>query len=207
MTRLRRLRHLRHPLLAVSLACLLAGGASGCAIPTQGTPSTIARSKVPFNLMDPHSSTTTTTQPNASSFVPVKVFFLDTSDHLVPASRLVRPPAPLIDVIKALLEGPTVSDTANGISTAIPSNVRVLDVSQPTANVVTVNLSSTFGEITGINTELAVGQIVSTVANEVGPLTGVLFQIEGQHLSVPIANGSVVAGPVYQLQFLSGPVP
>ena len=53
--------------------------------------------------------------------------------------------------------------------------------------------------------ELAVGQIVWTVTNEVGPTTGVVFEIEGQRISVPIANGSLVAGPVYLLQFLSVP--
>lgn len=196
----------RRPVLA-GLMLALAVAAGGCAIPTQGQPSTIARSKVPFNLMDPHPPTTTTTTINPSTFVPVKVYFLDTSDHLVPASRLIPPPAPLVDIIKALLQGPTVQDTAGGISTAIPSNVTVLGVSQQPGNMVTVNLNSAFGEITGINTELAVGQIVATVANEVGLGTGVVFEIEGQRISVPIANGSLVAGPVYLLQFLSTPTP
>ena len=53
--------------------------AAGCAIPTQGAPSTIAPSKVPFGLLDPHPPTTTTTQPKPSSFVPVKVFFLNST--------------------------------------------------------------------------------------------------------------------------------
>ncbi len=34
-----------------------------------------------------------------------------------------------------------------------------------------------------------------------GLTTGVVFEIEGQRISVPIANGSLVAGPVYLLQF------
>lgn len=196
----------RRPVLA-GLTLALAAALAGCAIPTQDAPSTISRSKVPFNLMDPHPPTTTTTTINPSTFVPIKVYFLDTSDHLVPAPRLIPPPAPLVDIIKALLQGPTVQDTTSGISTAIPSNVTVLGVSQQPGNVVTVNLNSAFGEITGINTELAVGQIVATVANEVGLGTGVVFEIEGQRISVPTANGSLVAGPVYLLQFLSTPAP
>jgi len=194
----------RSLLVAVLLA--LAVATAGCAIPTQGTPNTISKSKVPFNLMDPHPPTTTTTQPNLATYVPIKVYFLDPSDQLVAASRVAAPPAPLIAIIRALLSGPTASETTNDISTAIPSNVRVLSVSQQPGNIVVVNLNAAFGEITGINTQLAVGQIVATVANEVGPTTtGVVFEIEGQRISVPIANGSVVAGPVYLVQFLTPP--
>ena len=70
----------------------------------------------------------------------------------------------------------------------------MLGVSTQPGNIVTVNLNSAFGEITGPNTELAVGQIVWTVANEVGLTTGVVFEIDGLRTSVPIANGSLVAG-------------
>ncbi len=193
---------MKRPLLAAALLAL-AVAAAGCAIPSQGAPSTIANSKVPFNLMDPHPPSTTTTQP--VSYVPVKVFFLDGGDQLVPAQRFVPPPAPLIAIIRSLLQGVTSGETAASISTAIPSNVSVLGVSMDPGNVVTVNLSSAFGEISGTNTELAVGQIVSTVTNEVGPETGVVFEIEGQRIEVPIANGSLVAGPVYILEFLGAP--
>ncbi len=178
--------------------------AAGCAIPTQGSPSVIASSKVPSHLLDPHPPTTTTTQPNPATFVPVKVYFVNTSDQFVPATRVVAPPAPLIAVVRALLGGVTKGETAENISTAIPSDVTVLGVStQPGTNVVTVNLNNAFSEITGPDSELAVGQIVWTVANEVGPTTGVVFEIHGQRAQVPIANGSLVAGPVYLLQFFS----
>ena len=52
--------------------------AAGCAIPTQGSPSAIPSSRVPFHLLDPHPPTTTTTQPKPSSYVGVKVYFLNT---------------------------------------------------------------------------------------------------------------------------------
>jgi spore germination protein GerM len=192
----------RRHLLAAALM-VLGVVAAGCAIPTQGSPSVIASSKVPSHLLDPHPPTTTTTQPNA--FVPVKVYFVNTSDHFVPATRVVAPPAPLIAVVRALLGGVTKGETAANISTAIPSDVTVLGVSTQPGNLVTVNLNNVFTEITGPDSELAVGQIVWTVTNEVGPTTGVIFEIEGQRTSVPIANGSLVAGPVYLLQFLSVP--
>jgi spore germination protein GerM len=176
--------------------------AAGCAIPTQEAPSSIPPSKVPFSLLNPHLPTTTTTQPKPSSLVPVKVFFLNSSSQLQPEPRVVASPAPLVSIISSMLAGPTTAETASGVFTAIPSDVSVLSTTSQ-GGVITVNMNSAFGEITGTSTELAVAQIVATVAAENGLGTGVIFEIDGQRTSVPIANGSQVAGPVYLIEFLS----
>jgi spore germination protein GerM len=193
--------------LGVTALVPLALLATGCAIPTQGSPSAIASSRVPFHLLDPHPPTTTTTQPKPSSYVGVKVYFLNANanDALTPVDRLVSAPAPLESILGALLVGPTSGDSAAGLTTAIPSDVTVISAGTTSSNVVTVNFNAAFGQITGTATEQAVAQVVSTVVNEVGLGTGVIFQIEGQRTSVPIANGSQVAGPVYLLQFLGPP--
>lgn len=175
--------------------------AAGCAIPTQSAPSTMAPSKVPFNLLDPHLPTTTTTLPKPTSLVPVKVFYLNSSNQLTSAPRVVAAPAPLTAIITSMLAGPTKSETAQGISTAIPSNVTVLSATTQ-AGIVTVNMSATFGDIIGNSIELAVAQIVATIATENGLNTGVVFEIDGQRTSVPIANGSQVTAPVYLIEFL-----
>jgi spore germination protein GerM len=132
--------------------------------------------------------------------VAVKVFYLDTTNDLTAVQRFVAAPAPLTAVIGALLGGPSSSDP-QGISTAIPSNVKVLTVTTQ-AGIATVNMNAAFGAITGNSIELAVGQIVATVAADQGGNTGVLFEIDGQRTSVPIANGSQVNGPVYLIEFL-----
>ncbi len=68
----------RRMTMAVLALAALAVVAAGCAIPTQGSPSTMAPSKVPFDLLNPHPpTTTTTTQPKPSSYVAVQVFFLN----------------------------------------------------------------------------------------------------------------------------------
>ena len=87
----------------------VAAVAAGCAIPTQSSPNTIAASKVPFNLLDPHFPTTTTTQPKA--FVPVKVFFLNSSNQLQPEAAVVAAPAPLSSILTAMLAGPTSAES------------------------------------------------------------------------------------------------
>jgi hypothetical protein len=177
--------------------------AAGCAIPTQSAPSTVAPSKVPFDLLDPHPpTTTTTTQPKPSSFVSVQVFYLNPTNALTPVQRLVAPPAPLMAVLDALLQGPSSIDPA-GISTAIPSNVKVLSVSTQ-GGIVTVNMNAAFDAITGNSIEEAVAQIVATITVDVGNSPGVLFEIDGQRTSVPIANGSQsqLNAPVYLIEFL-----
>ncbi len=176
--------------------------AAGCAIPTQSNPSTMSSSRVPFHLLNPHLPTTTTTVPTPTSLVPVKVFFLNSGNALASSPRVVAAPAPLTAIITSLLSGPTQADTANGLSTAIPSNVTVLSTTTQ-GNIVTVNMNEAFGAITGNSIELAVSQIVATVSSENGLDTGVLFEIDGQRTSVPIANGSQVNDPVYIVEFLN----
>ena len=187
--------------LALLLVPIVAFVAAGCAIPTQGSPSTMTPSKVPFNLLNPQLPTTTTTLPKPTSLVPVKVFYLNTGNALTSAPRVVAAPAPLTAVITSMLAGPTKAETAQGLTTAIPSNVSVLSTTTQDS-IVTVNMNAAFGAITGTNIELAVAQIVATVAAQNGPTTGVLFEIDGQHISVPIANGSQVNSPVYLIEFL-----
>jgi spore germination protein GerM len=189
-------------LLVLSALALVA---TGCAIPTQSSPSTMPPSKVPFGLLNPQRpTTTTTTQPKPTSFVPVNVFFLNSTGKLTAAIRYLPAPASLDTIIRAMLAGPFSSETAQGITTAIPSDVAVLSVLPPQNNIVTVNMNTAFGTITGNNTELAVAQIVTTIVTANGVTTGVLFEINGLRTSVPIANGSQASGPVYLLDFLGG---
>lgn len=193
---------MRHRTGLVALLAVSAFAAAGCAIPTQNAPNAIAPSKVPFGLLNRHPPTTTTTQPKPSSFVPVRVYFLNSTNQLEPTARVVATPAPLSSIITAMLAGPTSAEAAAGIFTAIPSDVTVLSTTTQ-GSVVTVNLNTAFGQITGNDTELSVAQIVATIATENGLTTGVIFEIDGQRTSVPIANGSQVTGPVYLNQFLN----
>jgi spore germination protein GerM len=189
-------------LAALALATL-AVVAAGCAIPTQSAPSTMGPSKVPFDLLDPHPpTTTTTTQPKPTSYVSVQVYFLNATSALAPVQRFVAAPAPLMSVLGALLEGPSSLDP-QGITTAIPNNVKVLSVTMQ-ANIVTVNMNAAFGAITGNSIEEAVAQIVATIAMDQGNNPGVLFEIDGQRTSVPTANGSQSEpnAPVYLIEFL-----
>ncbi len=193
---------------ALGVVVLAALASAGCSIPTQGAPSAIPPSHVPFGLLDKHPPTTTTIPPRV--YVPVKVFFFGPTNELQPVERNVPTPAPLTAILAAMLAGPSRAEAAGGIATAIPNDVAVISATATAtattgALVVTVNMNSAFGAITGNNAEEAVAQVVATVAAAYGPNTGVLFEIEGQRTSVPVANGSLESGPVYLLEFLGPP--
>jgi hypothetical protein len=187
----------------IRLGALLIGGllAAGCAIPTQKSPSAIPASRVPPGLESPASSTTTT-QPKQSTQVPVKVYFLGPTGALVARDRVVEVPAPLTSIVTSMLAGPDRSESARGITTAIPNNVAV-DAAATQNGITTVNFNLAFGQITGSFTEPAVAQVVATVVTQIGLGSGVIFEIEGEVISVPIASGAQVPGPVYLWQFLT----
>jgi len=176
--------------------------AAGCAIPTQTGPQTIGPSHVPFNLLSPVLTTTPTTAPRVTATVPVKVYFLTANNDLQAVARVLAPPAPLTQVLDTLLAGPTTNESSNGTSTAIPDNVVLLSASPDQSNVVTVNFNEAFAQISGTDTELAVAQVVATVAALDGLGTGVIFEINGFRTSVPIASGAQEPGPVYLWQFI-----
>jgi hypothetical protein len=185
----------------VLCAVVVAGIAvAGCAIPTQRLPTAIPPSRVPFGLLNHHLPTTTTTVPAS---VPVKVYLLGANRKLVAESRVVSIPAPLKLVITSLLEGPTKKEEEAGIKTAIPDSVHVISATvSKTPALATENYNQAFGEILGTSTELAVAQVVVTVVAQTSLDTGVILQIEGQTISVPVANGNQVPEPVYLSQYL-----
>ena len=183
-----------------AVVAIAAIAVAGCAIPTQQVPSAIPPSRVPFGLLNPRLPTTTTTVP---STVPVKIYLLGPNHRLAAESRVVQIPAPLKSVIASLLQGPTRKEEATRITTAIPSGVRVISATiSKTPDLATVNFNESFGEILGSATELAVAQVVFTVVTQTSLGTGVIFEIEGQTISVPIASGAQVSGPVNLSQFL-----
>jgi hypothetical protein len=190
----------RSPLIgAIVIAGLLI---AGCAIPTQGTPSAIPPSRVPFGLLNHQLPTTTTTQPKAAA--QVKIFLLGSNRRLVEETRVAQVPAPLKSVIIQLLGGPLQKEESERISTAIPSSVHVISATlSKNPPLATVNFNQAFGEITGSSTELAVAQVVFTVVTASTLDTGVIFQIDGQTISVPMAGGGQVPSPVYLSQYLA----
>jgi hypothetical protein len=196
--RRRPLAHRRLFALLVSSGVFLAA----CGVPTSLGPRSIAKNQVPFGLLGPSAATPTTVPPSSSTLVPVQVFLVGPNPSLTAVTREVPVPAPLTAVLNALIAGPTRSETARGYSTAIPSGTQIISDQQVSGNVV-MNFNATFGLVSGSAQVQAVAQIVFTIATQLQDSTGVLFEINGQPILIPIGSGALVPGPVYLLDFPS----
>ncbi len=134
--------------------------------------------------------------------VPVQIYLLGANHKLVPVSRVVPIPAPLKSVVFTSSKAPR--KKRNGMESGQRSRAMYRCSRPPppsTPALATVNLNEKFEEITGAETELAVAQIVFTVVTQTNLATGVIFQINGVPINVPMGNGTQSSGPVYLSQY------
>ena len=173
----------------LALALLLCG----CGVPTSTNARTIPDHQVPFRLLSPTTSSTTTTTQPAAAYV-TEPIFLARDASIVQVHRDVIVPAGLTDVLGALFAGPTTAETSQGLTTALPSRLKVLDTTTEGSRV-TLDLSPNFGQITGEAETAAVAQIVLTATSQPG-VSSVLFSIAGRPISVPTPGGVTTTQPV-----------
>jgi hypothetical protein len=175
-------------ILAAAVASL---SLAACGVPVDNQPSALSRHDIPFGLLEPSSpSTTPTTAPSVVN-VPVEIFFVGPTGHLVPVRRDVSVSAPdLATVLDALAAGPTDAEVAASLQTALPAQIKVLGAFIA-GGVATVNLGNAFGQLVGQLQIQAVAQVVFTAASLPG-VTGVSFELSGLPVEVPIASGAQV---------------
>ena len=185
----------------VAVAVVAVFGLAGCGIPVSGAAKAIPKSDVPFHLLDP--ATTSTTSPPVAPAVGVAetVFLVASDQHVVPVSRDVRVPATLSDVLGALLEGPTATESAQGLQTFLVAGSRANVTATVTGGVATLDFDVDPAKELGPDQTLAIAQIVYTATQQPGVIR-VAFQIGGQPTPVPVWNGVQVPGPVSRFDYL-----
>jgi len=192
--------------VATALVALTAVVLAACGIPTASSPSPIARSDVPYHLLDPPTTTTTTPGGASAVGVPASIFLVAPSGHLVPAAREVAVPASLTQVVDALLAGPTATESAAGVQSFL-SRTGVQVSLATTGGVATVDFTTDPIQVVGPDQILAIAQVVYSVTQEPG-VTGVDFAIAGKAIEVPTAAGAQVPGPVARADYLTlAPLP
>jgi hypothetical protein len=180
--------------------------ASACGIPTASSPTPIAKSDVPYRLLDPPTTTTTTPGSNPAVGVPEQVFLVAPSGHLVAATREVAVPASPTLVLAALLAGPTATESAAGVQSFLTHAGVQATVTQSGA-VATVHFTNSPIQVVGPDQTLAVAQVVYTLTQQPG-ITGVSFELGGKPIEVPTAAGAQVPGPVGRADYLpQAPLP
>lgn len=181
-------------------ACGLALAA--CGIPTQATANNVP---VTPKVNAPAPGASTPVKPTRAGDVPLTVFFIWKGNSIVPTPRYVKPPASVATAVDTLLAGPTTHELySEGITTALSPNIKLLHVSRVGA-VETIDFTTRFGSLSGTRETLGVAQVVFTVAEAVQPDIGVLFEINGIPIPVPIAAGvgGLDGSPVHQSDYAS----
>ena len=186
--------------------CAVVLGAAACGIPTATSPTPIAKSDVPYRLLDP--PTTTTTSPGTPPAVGVAelIYLVAPDGHLVAATREVAVPASLTQVLGALLAGPTATESASGIQSFL-THAGVQVTATQSGAVATVDFTTNPIQVVGPDQTLAIAQVVYTATQQPG-IAGVTFEIGGKQIEVPTAAGAQVPGPVGRADYLpQAPLP
>jgi spore germination protein GerM len=141
------------------------------------------------------------TAPSAAPTVILRVYFVlggqPGSEGLVPVLReLPQTTLTATASVKALFAGPTTAEAGDRtIGTAIPSGTRLLGLTVKNS-IATVNVSTEFDSGAGTaSMQYRLAQVVYTLT-QFSTVKSVLFQIEGQTVTVFGSEGIVLAGPV-----------
>jgi spore germination protein GerM len=184
----------------------MALGLAACGIPTAASPTPIAKSDVPYHLLNPPTTTTTLAGSPPAVGVPEQIYLVAPNGHLVAAGREVAVPASLTQVVGALLAGPTATESASGIQSFL-NRTGVQVTLAATTGVATVSFTTNPIQVVGPDQTLAIAQVVYTLTQQPG-VTGVTFEIAGKSIEVPTAAGAQVPGPVARTDFLpQAPLP
>jgi spore germination protein GerM len=182
----------RHTVLVGVVMVVAILALAGCGVPVDRSPSALPRKGVPFGLLQPSPRSSTTTSVVSPVQSPVKIFLIAASGHLVAVPRAVPTASEsLATVLDALVKGPTNTELATGLESAVPAQTVVLGAVIGTDDVATVNLGGTFGQLVGQAQIQAVAQIVFTAA-ALPDVSGVSFELAGKAADVPVANGALV---------------
>lgn len=214
-------------------AVLAAGlSLGGFGIPTDATPHSINSSDVPFSLLEHQSpSTVTTTAPHHSA-QPQILWFIDSDGHLAPAPANVSVPVSIASILDTLMNGPSETANPN-LQTEIPPGTQVLTVKVVAGLVtvnLTSGIESASGEpliqafaqlvftATPVACPAAVHKTKSKGPSHLPPTTTttaekgaatlpctdqVLFEVDGQHLPVPIGTGAQTSQPITRADYSS----
>lgn len=193
--------------LAVTLAALVIVAVPvGCGVAADGSFEAFSDDQIPFGLADPATTTTavTTTVPpttvvatTADPATKVTLCFVK-ADLVVEVDRRLPSRPSTTDVVRLLLEGPAANPVEDGLRSALPAGsvgeVRVV------GGVAALAVQPMFRELAAKEQTLAIAQLVCTLTAQRG-VGQVSFEIDGQPVEVPRADGTVTTLPVSRDDF------
>jgi spore germination protein GerM len=193
--------------LAGLCALVALGATAACGIPTNGTPTAIAKTDVPFHLLNPVTPTTVRPIQRPEVTVPATIYLVAPTQHVKAVSREVPVPATLSEILGALLEGPTAAESTFGLQSFLSGSTAQVRATV-SGGIATVDFfSANPVQVVGPDQTLAIAQVVFTATEQPG-VTGVVFKIDNRPIDVPTASGAQVPGPVKRSSYLpQAPLP
>ena len=186
----------RRRLVAFAGVVLAVGAiAAACGVPVQESPRFERADRVPYDLLDP--PTTTTAPPPTVETAPhpstTSLCFVTATGRLIVVQRATTT-SDVAVVVRLLEDGPTASEQRFGLTTTITDPALVTSATA-SAGVAHVDLAPTSGETVSGAQNLAVAQLVCTITAQPG-IGQVVFTLGGAPIEVPRGDGSLSAGPV-----------
>jgi hypothetical protein len=179
MTRRIHPRHLG--VVAATLVLLVA--AAACGISNDSKPRDLPPGAIA--LLD--SGSTATSAPTGSEASPVKLYFL-ADEHLTATTSTLTGEPSAEGVLQVLFQGPSAQQLKEGITSAIPSNVKLISAEPDEDDILQVNLGPEIGLVGGNGAKAAYAQMVFTVAG-LGH-DQVQFSIDGKQIQAPTDDGN-----------------
>jgi hypothetical protein len=134
-----------------------------------------------------------TASGGSSTAMPIEVW-LAREGVLWPVRRSVKPTLAVLGAsVTSLLAGPTSSERADGVTSAVPAGTQLLGISLH-GRVATVDLTSEFGNGSPADERLRLAQLVYTVTGYPN-VRGMLLRLNGQPVSA-FSDGLVLPDPI-----------
>lgn len=166
---------------------------AGCGVPVDKDPTALSKAGVPFHLLAPARTSPSTTSPAPARLVQTSVFLIAPTGKLAAAARAVDATNPALSTLTTLTQGPTPSEAAAGVQTAIPPQTTILGASADSAGLATIDVGGTFGQLVGTAQIQAVAQFVFTATTFSAAnwkVENVTFQLNGRPVEVPTDSGA-----------------
>jgi len=186
--------------LLLVVGVIIVAVAVGCAVPVDSRPRAIDARNVPFDLLAPTSSTSSTVSPPVAVENAV-VYLVKDNATLVPVNREVPSPPNARSVLRALFSGPNEADVGRGLSSAVTSGTTLKSVDGPINGLLTIDLTEDVLSVVGQRQIQALAQIVFT-ATELADVDRVLFEFEGRRRDVPRGDGRLTSEPLGRRDYL-----
>ena len=200
---------MRRTVAARAAVAVLAGVsllAAGCGVSADGSPQAIADQDLPAGLLDLNPSSSTTL-PESPATTTVVVYLLEEGTsagvRLVPVEREVTEADVPNERLTTLFLGPSEAEMDAGITSAIPTDTVLLDVTtDEEADEVTIDISSDIFTIEGEALAQAFGQIVWTATEpDAGGYRAVRILVDGEPNLVLDGEVANKEGPVTRADY------